>query len=169
MYESPILKTSFLYLVGFLISQRIMNIPPQISVPLYETLFNDISKAEARNLPFRFTHYLLICRCLIPVDGNGGGETCNGGSSNGQGNGHRDEQGKGQGSPVVYYNPEEEALEEECDQVLQVDKSKLLQHENGANVFDFSESEYESAFKILILDARKSERIVSILRNLFPC
>ena len=35
--------------VGLIISERIMNIPPQLSVPLYETLFNEIRKARARD------------------------------------------------------------------------------------------------------------------------
>ena len=35
--------------VGLIISERIMNIPPQLSVPLYESLFNEISKARARD------------------------------------------------------------------------------------------------------------------------
>lgn len=53
--------------VGLVISERIMNIPPQLSVPLYETLFNEIRKARARNMPhFDFTHYVLICRILTP-------------------------------------------------------------------------------------------------------
>jgi len=34
--------------VGFLISERIINMPPQISVPLYETLANEIRKARAK-------------------------------------------------------------------------------------------------------------------------
>ena len=53
--------------VGLIISERIMNIPPQLSVPLYETLFNEIRKARARGMPhFDFTHYVLICRILTP-------------------------------------------------------------------------------------------------------
>ena len=44
--------------VGLILSERIINMPPQISVPLYETLFNEIKKAKAKNLPFNFTHYV---------------------------------------------------------------------------------------------------------------
>lgn len=53
--------------VGLIVSERIMNIPPQLSVPLYETLFNEIRKARAKNIPnFDFTHYALLCRILTP-------------------------------------------------------------------------------------------------------
>ena len=48
--------------VGFLISERILNMPPQISVPMYETLQKELRKAVAKNLPFDFTHFVMISR-----------------------------------------------------------------------------------------------------------
>merc|ERR1719510_2904470 len=40
--------------IGLIISERIINMPPQISVPLYQTLSNEVRKARAKNLPFNF-------------------------------------------------------------------------------------------------------------------
>ena len=51
--------------IGLIISERIINMPPQISVPLYQTLSNEVRKARAKNLPFNFTHYLLISKVLM--------------------------------------------------------------------------------------------------------
>ncbi len=41
-----------------------MMICSQISVPLYETLFNEVRKAKAKRLqpPFDFTHFVLVAR-----------------------------------------------------------------------------------------------------------
>ena len=39
--------------------------PPQISVPMYETLQKELRKAVAKNLPFDFTHFVMISRQVI--------------------------------------------------------------------------------------------------------
>lgn len=54
--------------VGLIISERIINMPPQISVPLYQTLSNEVKKARAKNLPFNFTHYAIISKVLEMPD-----------------------------------------------------------------------------------------------------
>ena len=77
-----------------IISERIINMPPQISVPLYQTLSNEVRKARAKNLPFNFTHYLLISKVLLPsveLQPQAG---------------------------VMYANAEEEVFIPECDLVL---------------------------------------------------
>ncbi|XP_040572162.1 protein BCCIP homolog [Lepeophtheirus salmonis] len=50
---------------ALLLSERIVNIPAQISVPLYETLHKEIKKATLKRLPFEFTHYLLLSKVLV--------------------------------------------------------------------------------------------------------
>jgi len=54
--------------VGLIISERIINMPPQISVPLYQTLSNEVKKARAKNLPFNFTHYAILSKVLEMPD-----------------------------------------------------------------------------------------------------
>jgi len=79
--------------VGLIISERIINMPPQISVPLYQTLSNEVRKARAKNLPFNFTHYLLISKVLLASVDQAG---------------------------VMFANAEEEVFEPECDLVLEM-------------------------------------------------
>merc|ERR1712079_846843 len=38
------------------------NIPAQVTVPLLETLVTEMRKATDRNLPFNFSHYIMICK-----------------------------------------------------------------------------------------------------------
>ena len=54
--------------VGLIISERIINMPPQIAVPLYQTLANEVKKAKIKNLPFNFTHYAIISKTLVVPD-----------------------------------------------------------------------------------------------------
>ena len=124
--------------LGFVISERIMNIPPQISRPLYETLFNEIRKAKAKRLPFDFTHFVLLARCLKAADGG-----------------------------LHYVNAEEEMLEEESVAVVETAPG-IDPNPNPNPVVDLNESEYENTSKILILDAAKCDRYLTLLNQLFP-
>ncbi|KAK2383977.1 CDK inhibitor P21 binding protein [Trifolium repens] len=54
--------------VGLLVSQRVVNLPPQLLPPLYDSLFNEVSWAtedepteDLRN-SFRFKHYLMLSK-----------------------------------------------------------------------------------------------------------
>lgn len=78
--------------VGLIISERIINMPPQISVPLYQTLSNEVKKAKAKNLPFNFTHYALISKVLESPEASQAG--------------------------IMYTNAEEEVFVPECEFVL---------------------------------------------------
>merc|ERR1711976_829234 len=81
------------YDIGLIISERIINMPPRISVPLYQTLSNEVRKARAKNLPFNFTHYVLISKVLMAPVAQGG---------------------------AMYANAEEEVFEQECKYVLEM-------------------------------------------------
>ncbi|XP_037028472.1 protein BCCIP homolog [Bradysia coprophila] len=48
--------------VGFLLNERYVNIPPQIAVPLMESLVNEIDRANRKKMPFKFTHYAMLLK-----------------------------------------------------------------------------------------------------------
>lgn len=52
--------------VGFLISERYINIPPQISVPMFETLLKEMEKCKRKNMKFNFDYYIAISKCYRP-------------------------------------------------------------------------------------------------------
>lgn len=47
---------------GFLINERFVNIPPQISVPLLENLNKEINRAAVKQDKFKFTHYVMLVK-----------------------------------------------------------------------------------------------------------
>jgi len=57
-YVTDLLKGN----VGFLVNERFINIPAQITVPLLETLVTEMRKARDRNLPYDFQHYIMISK-----------------------------------------------------------------------------------------------------------
>lgn len=48
--------------VGFLLNERYVNIPPQIAVPLMESLMKEIDRANRKKMPFQFTHYMMMLK-----------------------------------------------------------------------------------------------------------
>ena len=140
--------------VGFLISERIINMPPQISVPLYETLANEIRKARAKNLPFNFTHYVMISRLLM--------------SPNDERN-------------VMYTNAEEEVFLPECDLVLDLacgsspgETATITNSPNsgvegiGRAFSSLTQDEFIEKRKVLVFKANKLDKITSLVKGAFP-
>lgn len=111
--------------VGLIISERIINMPPQISVPLYQTLSNEVKKAKAKNLPFNFTHYALISKILKTEVGQAG---------------------------VMYTNAEEEVFVPECDFVLDMKNSDNESRIVTLSQEDFIETKKLMVFKADNLD-----------------
>ncbi|XP_045780594.1 protein BCCIP homolog [Maniola jurtina] len=48
--------------VGFVINERILNIPAAISVPLFASLQNELDKAIKKNMPYVFQYLIWICK-----------------------------------------------------------------------------------------------------------
>uniref|UniRef100_A0A2R5LHJ3 Protein BCCIP homolog n=1 Tax=Ornithodoros turicata TaxID=34597 RepID=A0A2R5LHJ3_9ACAR len=48
--------------VGLILSERFVNIPPRISLPLYESLTSDVERAKANGRKFDFEKLILICK-----------------------------------------------------------------------------------------------------------
>lgn len=78
---------------GFLINERFVNIPPQISVPLLENLNKEVNRAAVKNDKFNFTHYVMLVKF------------------------HRKDAEKNKDKAIedIYSNGEEEILCEQCD------------------------------------------------------
>jgi protein BCP1 len=126
--------------IGLIISERIINMPPQISVPLYQTLSNEVRKARAKNLPFNFTHYLLISKVLLPsVELPQAG--------------------------VMYANAEEEVFIPECDLVLEMNIKK---DDQETRVVTISQEELVEKKKVMVFKAERLDKIVGLVKNAFP-
>ena len=116
--------------------------PPQISVPLYQTLSNEVRKARAKNLPFNFTHYLLISKVLLPSVEQAG---------------------------VMYANAEEEVFVPECDLVLDMKGSNTINGDHQeARVVTISQEELVEKKKVMVFKAERLDKIVGLVKNAFP-
>jgi len=124
--------------VGLIISERIINMPPQISVPLYQTLSNEVKKAKAKNLPFNFTHYALISKVLVAPE-------------------------VGQVGVNMYTNAEEEVFVPECDFILEMAKGN-----EESRIVTLSQDDFIEKKKVMVFKADRLDKIVGIVKNAFP-
>lgn len=76
--------------IGFLINERFINIPAQISVPLLENLYTEVKKANDKKMSFNFVYYIAILKF------------------------YRQEPIKGRKAEDFFSNPEEEILLQEA-------------------------------------------------------
>jgi len=132
--------------IGFVISERIINIPPQISVPLYESLYAEIAKAKAKNYPFDFTHYMILSRMLF--SNNPGESSFNAGPN------------------VIHVNAEEEVITEEADLVVETE----IPAEQILKAYDINgKGEYDGQTKIMVFNGAKVESVIlPKIKNAFP-
>lgn len=53
--------------VGLVLGERLINMPPEISPPMYSMLVDEVEAAVEDNEPYDFTHYLIISRTYNEV------------------------------------------------------------------------------------------------------
>jgi len=129
--------------VGFLINERFINIPAQITVPLWETLVTEMRKARDRNLPYEFGHYIMICKLYKTKADN-----------------NQDHQA------VVFSNPEEELIVNESDLCIDYDVTGETENDIGGNWSDGLEM--KPWRRIVVFTADKLEGIIQNVRQNFP-
>jgi len=129
--------------VGFLINERFINIPAQITVPLWETLVTEMRKARDRNLPYEFGHYIMICKLYKTKADN-----------------NQDHQA------VVFSNPEEELIVNESDLCIDYDVTGETENDMGGNWSDGLEM--TPWRRIVVFTADKLEGIIQNVRQNFP-
>jgi len=142
-YVTDLLKGS----VGFLINERFINIPSQITVPLLETLVTEMRKARDRNLPYDFQHYIMISKLYKTKN------LPNGVSPD------PDMQA------LVFSNPEEELIVGESELCIDYDVSNESTNDGG----NWSDGvEMIPWRRIVVFRAEKLEGLIAQVRAAFP-
>jgi len=128
--------------VGFLFNERYVNIPAQVTVPLLETLVTEMRKATDRNLPFNFSHYIMICKLFkTKTDST------------------QDHQA------VMFSNPEEELIVAESDLCIDYDVSAETENDSSVECDGVEMTPWR---RIVVFTADKLENIIKNVRQNFP-
>jgi len=129
--------------VGFLVNERFINIPAQITVPLWETLVTEMRKARDRNLPFEFCYYIMICKLYKTKT-----ETPN------------------LQQAVVFSNPEEELIVAESELCIDYEVAGDTEGETGGSWTDGVDM--APWRRIVVFRADKLEEIITEVKKNFP-
>lgn len=54
--------------IGLILTERLINIPPEVIPPMYTMLLEEIKWALEENEPYKFTHYLIISKTYEEVE-----------------------------------------------------------------------------------------------------
>jgi len=128
--------------VGFLFNERYVNIPAQVTVPLLETLVTEMRKATDRNLPYNFSHYIMICKL-----------------SKTKTDSTQDHQA------VMFSNPEEELIVAESDLCIDYDVSAETENDSSVECDGVEMTPWR---RIVVFTADKLENIIKNVRQNFP-
>eukprot|EP00088_Acartia_fossae_P017903 TRINITY_DN2024_c0_g2_i1.p1 TRINITY_DN2024_c0_g2~~TRINITY_DN2024_c0_g2_i1.p1 ORF type:complete len:284 (-),score=74.09 TRINITY_DN2024_c0_g2_i1:80-931(-) len=131
--------------VGFLLNERFINIPAQITVPLLETLVLEMRKARDRNLPYDFEYYIIICKLYKPKNLAGaaaGNQAC------------------------IFSNPEEELFVSEGELCIDYDVSSETNLDSSSN---WTEGVDMTPWRrIVVFKAEKLDSLIRSIRESFP-
>jgi len=130
--------------VGFLINERFINIPAQITVPLWETLVTEMRKARDRNLPFEFGHYIMICKLYKSKTE----------ASNAQAQ-----------QAVVFANPEEELIVAESELCIDYEVDS---NDDDDSALGTEGVEMKPWRRIVVFRSDKLEEIIGEVKRSFP-
>lgn len=131
-------KTNDHVRVGFVVNERYMNLPPQLSLPTLKTMTQSIDSAG-------YTHLVFISKILLKARNT---ETKLPSKRTKTGHSSTSE-----AEPIVYVNPEEEIISEEADHFVDLDVSSHCD-ENASWSFS-SDIKYIPHRRILIMDFKK--------------
>lgn len=120
---------------GFLINERYINIPPQISVPMLENLCKEIKRANEKKMPYNFAYYVMILKF------------------------HRKEAKKGKQAEDFFSNPEEELFSRES--LASFEYSVKDECDTGLSGKWREDDEELTPFrKVIVIDGKKLPEIV---------
>lgn len=127
--------------VGLLVNERFVNIPPQIAVPMLESLQKEVQRAATKREGFRFDNYIMIVK-LYQTDGK-----------------------KTNKKEDIYSNGEEEVI---CEQAS-ANFSFCVQNESDtalAGNWRESDSTLIPYRKVLLVDANQLDSIIHSIKQL---
>ncbi|XP_036322917.1 protein BCCIP homolog [Rhagoletis pomonella] len=126
--------------VGFLINERFINIPAQISVPLLENLHKEVLAAKQKGMKFNFSYYLMIVKL------------------------YRKEARKGKPTEDTFTNAEEEVI---CSKAVNSFEFSVVDECDVGMSGDWLEGDATLTpyRKIILFDAKQLPELIDDVRN----
>lgn len=138
--------------VGLLISERFINIPAQIAVPLLDSLSKEMKRAQEKKMPFEFNYFIIISK-LYKVD-----------STLAKKKSKKKRQQKESETELYWSNPEEEIFNEEAEGYFEFCVKADSDSGLGGQWLE-DDIQMVPYRRVLIVQARKLDDIISKIRS----
>lgn len=102
-----LLESSSAARIGLILTERLINIPPEVVPPMYKMLLQEISWAIEEKEPYSFSHYLILSKTYQEIESTLDQDV---GKSH-QKKKQRLATSKGASPSVFYFHPEDEVLQ----------------------------------------------------------
>lgn len=123
--------------VGYLISERFLNLPPNLAVPMFEALQKEMVKACGKGMKYSFSHYLMICKTFEMKTA------------------HNQKQ-------MFFSNSEEELFQDESEFGF----NYSVEHERDEGVEKWSSEDGMKPYRtVLLFDANKLETVLQNIKD----
>ncbi|XP_046829960.1 protein BCCIP homolog [Vespa crabro] len=138
--------------IGLLINERFINIPAQISVPLFENLISEMKRASNRQMPFNFSYYILICKLYKMEDKRSGTKKKNKKKNNSE-------------TPtIIWSNPEEEIFAEKA--LISFEFSVENESDSGlSGTWTETDDEMKPYRRVLLFEASTLQTIINTIKG----
>ncbi|KAI1305953.1 Protein BCCIP -like protein [Halotydeus destructor] len=139
-----VFSSSDKYKIGWIISERYINLPPQLCVPAYDSLVKELNKTKEK----QFDYFVLICKVLKAKEAE------------------KKKKPKGQkGDQVIYINGEEELLDEKADETLEFSVADQCDGDKRDGEWDEDDQSYTPFRKIMLFDRASLFTVLSSLKD----
>ncbi|EUC65723.1 p21-carboxy-terminal region-binding protein [Rhizoctonia solani AG-3 Rhs1AP] len=136
---------------GLIISERLINMPPQIMPPMYRMLGEELVNAASQNEPFSFDNYVLVSRCFR-FDDNEESAT---------GTGQPVKKQKRKGGILRSYHAEDEHIEKIASAKAEYEYTSRIEREQDSFGVDV-------AGRVMVFPHSKFAALVSLVDAGFP-
>ncbi|RKF55294.1 Protein BCP1 [Erysiphe neolycopersici] len=143
--------------IGLILSERLINVPAEVSAPLYNTLLDEIEAAVEDKEPYNFTHYLIFSKIYYEIESALDKEDAPKVKKNKAGNSKRE---------IFYFHAEDEVLLKQALAFGTFDYT----NDQGDGMADskraFSEMGIKSQGALIFIEANKFGDTIKAVNNL---
>ena len=138
--------------VGLILTERLINMPPEIVPPMYTMLLEEIDWALQEKEPYKFTHYVVLSKVYSEVESKVDQE---------DDRPSKKKKKTASSEDVFYFHPEDEALHKHASRHWTYEYSKQRDEGSSDSKRAFSEMGVSPKGHLILIEAQKFKNAVA--------
>ena len=160
--------------IGLILTERLINVPSEISPPMYKMLLEEIQWAVEEKEPYAFTHFLILSKTYQEVASNSDEEDDSAPKAKKQKKSRKEryrekqrERNGGIGGEIFYFHPEDEVLHKNALEFVDFDYVKNPADSQSDSKKTFQELGIKPRGHMILLEAAKLESAITDMTAYF--